>query len=141
MHTFELTTIIRGHHVYHDQWSGSVGKKLTAAPDPRAEAIQYDENAIGAYNGDQLVGHLPVEVSKLFKQFVTKDRNRVDIVVVGKRKREVGMVLPVKCKAFTSKKSHMIAFSDSLVNHKELFPGLDLMFTPVNDSHAFATYN
>jgi len=30
-------------------------------------------------------------------QFITKDGNRVELKVLGKRKREVGLVVPVKC--------------------------------------------
>ena len=63
------------------------------------------------------------------------------MVVSGKRKREVDMVLPVKCKALTKRKKHIESFSKGLQKCKDMFPGLDLTFTPVTDSHAFAIYN
>jgi|OM-RGC.v1.036070880 hypothetical protein len=53
---------------------------------------------VGAFtSNERLVGHIPIEFSKIMNQFITKDGNRVELKVLGKRKREVGLVVPVKC--------------------------------------------
>ena len=56
--------------------------------------------------------------------------------VTGKRKREVGLVLPAKYIITTSRKEHAMAFSEKLSKIKDTL-GVDISFTPVNDSHAF----
>ena len=51
--------------------------------DKRSEAAEYDENAIGVYiwgeEGKEsgLVGHLPIELSKLLKQFLDADKKNI----------------------------------------------------------------
>ena len=69
--------------------------KLKCEFDRRNEAVEYDENAIGVYlwgeEGKEsgLVGHLPIELSKLLKQFLDADKkNMLIVTVIGKRKRE-----------------------------------------------------
>ena len=49
-----------------------MGEKLTCKKDEREEAKEHDENAIGVYqpkteDGDILVGHVPIELSRLIK--------------------------------------------------------------------------
>jgi hypothetical protein len=140
-HKFEFDTLIRCHHVYHGQWSDYKGKTLQTSPDPRDEARNYDEHTVGCYYEGTLVGHIPVELSQLVKQFISKEGNRVELMVTNKRQREVGLALPVKAKAFTSSKAHILALSDNLTQRKDIFPGLTLKFTPLENSNAFAIYD
>ena len=55
--------------------------KLKCAIDTRDETVKSDENAVGVYlwgkEGRQtgLVGHLPIEILKLMKQFLDADKN------------------------------------------------------------------
>jgi len=139
LHTFEFASLMRGHHVYHEQWAAIRGTVLTSCPDP--EAANYDATAVGIYNSGSLVGHAPAVLSKTLHDFITKDGNRIEGVVTGKRKREVGMVLPIKYKAYTPRKQHAIILSKLLEKCKEDHPGFELTFDPINDSHAFAIYN
>ena len=88
-----------------------------------------------------LVGHIPVEISKLLDQFITKEGNYIELVVTGKRQREVGLVLPIKAKAYTSSKAHILALSDNLLKRKEIYPGFRLQFEPKESSNAFAIFN
>ena len=194
----KFETNIRGHHVYKDVWTPTLGEKLNCKPDEREEAKEYDQNAIGVYklkpqvtvkgedesdkkpteenkktesessttpaveneksepsetnktnkvtkakgrkstkgskaaketeavketevaiepvskevnrevveidsddlgekDDEFLVGHLPMELSKLTKQFLKSDKNNTMIAkVTGKRKRELGLVVPAK---------------------------------------------
>ena len=56
--TTEVSSIIRGHHVYMSVWSSTVGETLNTKPDNREESKDYDKFAIGEYKGDLLVGHI-----------------------------------------------------------------------------------
>ena len=48
----------------------------------------------------ELVGHVPVELSSLIYHFLnTSSENRMTVEVTGKRKREVGLILPAKFNA------------------------------------------
>ena len=62
-----------------------------------------------------LVGHLPIEFSKLIAFFIDTEDNNVHAVVTGKRKREVGLSVPAKFNCFTSSKRH------AKIRHEELF--------------------
>ena len=93
-------TVIRGHYVYMSIWKSTIGESLTKAPEIREEAIQYDKFLIGVYKDVEhkiLVGHLLVEVSSLCYHFLghSKDK-KINVVVTGKRHKEVGLVIPAK---------------------------------------------
>ena len=84
--------------------------KLKYEFDRRNEDVEYDENAIGAYlQGEEgkesgLVGHLLIELSKLLKQFIDANKkNMLIVTVIGKRKREFGLVIPGTYTAMTAK--------------------------------------
>ena len=49
------------------------GKKISGKPDCIEEALELDSNAIGIYqpNISQLVGHVPIEMSRLIKLSLT----------------------------------------------------------------------
>ena len=105
----EFQTAIRGHHIYKDSWVPSIGQNLICRTDTREEAIEHDKNAIGVFkSGDKetLVGHLPIEISCLLTNFLkAAPENKLDAIVVGKRKREVGLIVPAKYVALTKNKT------------------------------------
>lgn len=57
--------------------------------------MEHDENAIGVYlwgkegRESGLVGYLPIEISKLMKQFLDVDENNLLMATVVGKKREV----------------------------------------------------
>ena len=54
-----------------------------------------------------LVGHVPIELSMLFSRFLkASEKNAVEVKVCGKRRREVGLVIPGHYKARTKSRSH-----------------------------------
>ena len=77
--------------------------------DDREEAKERDENAIGVYktkteDDDILVGHVPIELLKLMKYYLeANESNNLLATVTGKRKREVGLVVPGKFKCMAKK--------------------------------------
>lgn len=108
----EFDTIIRGSHVYKSVWTPVVDEILECEKDTRAEAEEQDENAIGAYkpptgtkqpNSKTLAGHVPIELSRLLNNFLgANPDNKLFAKVTGKRKREIGLVVPAKFSAVTT---------------------------------------
>lgn len=103
-------TVIRGHHVYKYTWTPKINEVLQCEEDTRAEAKEYDANAIGVYvmktddANKTLAGHVPIELSQLLSYFLQANaENQLAAQVTGKRKREVGLVVPAKFTAFTPK--------------------------------------
>ena len=81
--------------------------------DNREEAMQYDSNAIGVFKSvcheesEQLIGHIPIEISQLINYFLeAATTNTMTAVVTGKRKREIGLVVPTKYVAYTENQKH-----------------------------------
>ena len=62
MESFELSSAVRGYHVYRDIWEPSVGEKLVAR---REFDNQFDKFAVKVLNGEETVGHLPREYSRI----------------------------------------------------------------------------
>ena len=118
----EFQTAIRGHHIYKDVWIPSIGQELICKAGNREEAIQYDKNAIGVFKtGDPetLVGHLTIELSCLLKYFLeASPENNLIAVVTGKRKREVGLVVPAKYVALTKNKTFANNLLEKLTEKK-----------------------
>ena len=105
----EFTAPIRGHHIYKDTWCPKMGEELVCHKDDREEAKQYDLNAIGVFQSacdeksERLVGHIPVEISQLINYFISAaNTNTIIAVATGKRKREIGLVVPAKYFAYTN---------------------------------------
>ena len=94
---------IRGHHIYKANWTPKLGEALTIKKDTREEALNYDVHALGVYrSNDILAGHVPIELSRILDFFIQSDeQNYVEARVSGKRKREVGLVVPAKYTAHT----------------------------------------
>ena len=140
-YTLEFEAAIRGHHVYQSKWTPELDMKLKCEFDRRNEAVEYDENAIGVYlwgeEGKEsgLVGHLPIELSKLLKQFLDADKkNMLIVTVIGKRKREVGLVIPGRYTAMTENKEIIDVLSSELVKKKEKYKYFELKYEEsVND--------
>ena len=85
-------------HIYKNVWVPRIGQNLICKSDTREEAMEYDKNAVGVFKSDDpetLVGHLPIEISCLLTYFLeASPENKLNAIVIGKRKREVGLVVP-----------------------------------------------
>ena len=96
-YVIEFDCVVRGHHVYQSVWKSIVGKELNVVPDSREEDQLYDSYALGTYRFGELVGHVPYELSNLLFRFLEADsRNTIKVKVSGKRKCEVGLVIPAR---------------------------------------------
>ena len=70
-------TVIRGHHVYKQSWKPEINQVLHREEDKRADAKEYDTNAIGVYVTHErpdaentLAGHVPIEISRSLTFFL-----------------------------------------------------------------------
>ena len=127
----QFETAIRGHHIYKDVWLPQIGQRLICKKDDRDEALQYDVNAIGLYRkeGEELlVGHVPIELSCLLKNFLQANSdNVIEAEVSGKRKREVGLIVPAKYTAYTKVKSHASILCEKLCEKKARLSNFELV--------------
>ena len=67
---------------------------------------RHGHDSIGGYlisnQKETLTGHIPIELSCLFKNFIeVVAENKLCARVTGKRKREVGLVVPAEFSALT----------------------------------------
>ena len=82
METFEFVSAVRGYHIYKDIWEPSVGEKLIAH---REFGNQFDKFAIKVLNGEQTVGHLPREYSRIAWYFLARGGS-ITLEVTGLRR-------------------------------------------------------
>ena len=56
---------------------------------------------------EQLIGHIPIEILQLINYFLeAATTNTMTAVVRGRRKREIGLVVPAKYVTYTETKRH-----------------------------------
>ena len=133
----EFQTAIRGHHIYKDHAKGATHwtelDKNRLKTDTREEAMEYDKNAIGVFKSDDpetLVGPLPIEISCLLTYFLeASPENKLNAIVIGKRKREVGLVVPAKYAALTKNKTFANVLAGKLQEKKRKHPNLEFEIT------------
>ena len=147
MHQIKFQSLIRGHHAYKNVWSPYKGETLIVQPDNRDEAQENDKYAVGIYkkNHDgskELVGHAPVEFSSLLYHFLQASaENCINVEVIGKRKCEVGLVVPAKYNAFTRNKKIAMVLDEELAKHKKLYKScLELKHQRKNIYRMFPVY-
>ena len=106
MHQIKFQSLIRGIMCIKMFGVHTKGKTLIAEPDNRDEAQENDKYAVGIYKkkndaSKELVGHAPVEFSSLLHHFLQASaENCINAEVIGKRKREVGLVVPMLLQCF-----------------------------------------
>ena len=69
MEMFQFVSAVLGYQIYKDIWEPSVGEKLIAH---RAFGNQFDKFAIKVLNGEETVGHLPHEYSRIAWYFLPR---------------------------------------------------------------------
>ena len=117
----EFESVARGHHIYKKVWKPVVGEKLTCKHDTREEAKLYDEFTVGIYRlstsssqDQEVVGHLPIELSFLLCKFLSRDGCSLESSPTGARFLEDGLVVPGRYTALSNDKK-MVA-----ILHREL---------------------
>ena len=91
----------------------------------------------------ELVAHVPVELSSLIYYFLNaSSENRMTVEVTGKRKREVGLVVPAKFNAVTKDKKTTKVLDKELFKRKIRYKScLELIHQQKNVYRMFPVYN
>ncbi len=86
--------MVRGHHVFKDIWTPSIGEVLFAKKDRRNA---HDRFAVSLIRDGVVVGHVPREFSKVAWHFLTHGGS-ISCEITGRRRRDVtarlGLVVP-----------------------------------------------
>ena len=85
-----LESVIRGHHIYKRIWRPLVGEVLTLE---REEGNTHDRFAVSLLKDDIVVGHVPLEFSRVFWHFL-RHGGTITCEVTGRRKRGKGLEIP-----------------------------------------------
>ena len=88
---FTVQCCIRSYHTYQSQWNAEVAAELGAVPNTRTTALVKDKYAIAVKNGEQMVGRIPMFLSKLTFFFLRYD-GKVSIKVNGPRRYSVDLI-------------------------------------------------
>ena len=79
---------------------------------------------------ETLVGHLPIEIACLLTYFLeASPENKLNAIVIGKRKREVGLVVPAKYAALTKNKTFANVLAGKLQEKKRKHPNFEFEIT------------
>lgn len=92
---------VRGYHVYKDTWTAELGEELYCEIEQNNE---YDKYAVSVKKNDEIVGHIPLENSKV-SHFFLKRGGTICCVVTGKRENNgCGLQIPAEYTYTGSKK-------------------------------------
>ena len=99
LHIFEISSYIRGYHVYQYSWTPVLEEMLILRSEPTNEA---DHNAVAVLNDDGVVGHAPFNLAPIynyiFSQFLSREVNKGFSKVTGQRiNRGAGYGLEIPC--------------------------------------------
>lgn len=84
---FDFLSAIRGYHIYKDRWT-AVGEQLVCK---RELGNSKDRYAVAVLKNDDIVGHLPVKISKICSIFLAR---RGSIVCVVSQPRRYSSDIP-----------------------------------------------
>ena len=93
--TAEFDSYIRGYHVYQVVWTPVVGEMLLLKREP---TNAMDVSAVAVCKENDIVGHVPFNISSLISQFLRRDCNKGFAEVTGPRvNRGAGYGLEIPC--------------------------------------------
>ena len=114
-YTYEMESEIRGYHVYGSSWKLKIGDLLltdreVSNEDDKFAVAVYEELGFDELDGKKIVGHLPMEFSRIAAYFIEND-GEISCKVTGKRKHSKGprggMAIPCKLSWTSSNKRHV----------------------------------
>ena len=112
----------RGYHVYGSSWKPKIGDLLltdreVSNEDDKFAVAVYEELGFDELDGKKIVGHLPVEFSRIAAYFIEND-GEISCKVTGKRKHSKGprrgMAIPCKL-CWTSPNKRHVKKLDALI--------------------------
>jgi len=69
----EFCSYVRGYHVYKDLWTPHVGEMLLLKREP---TNPKDSSAVAVMKEDEIVGHVPYNITSLLSTFLKRDCNK-----------------------------------------------------------------
>ena len=108
-HSFQKSSVIRGHHVYKRIWTPVIGEVLDAE---RERNNSSDKHAVAVTRNGSIVGHVPREMSRIAAYFLTRG-GRITAEVTGPRKYGKGLEVP--CMYTFSGKKKIVAKLEQLL--------------------------
>ena len=82
-HRFSFNSFVPGSHAYMDVWTPKVGdENLYLEPE---DGNEYDKNAVAVIIDGKTGGHIPKNLSKTFRRFITLPNCTIKCTVIGKR--------------------------------------------------------
>ena len=100
MASYDVESVVRGHHVYKTVWQPDIGEKLALEQERNNP---HDKYTVSVKKEDIIVGHVPREHSKLFWHFI-QHSGIITCCITGKRKKGIGLEVPCTY-SFRGKKS------------------------------------
>ena len=92
---FTFDSYIRGFHAYKQNWDPVVGRRYPCVVEEKNE---HDEYAVAVINDDEVVGHIPLRLSKIMTMFLKLTGSYIEAEVTGKYvNRGAGYGLELPC--------------------------------------------
>lgn len=117
-HSFN--SFVRGHHVYKDEWTPTVGESLNCVREP---LNGKDKNAVAVMRDDKVVGHVLLPYSRCVSQILEINSSAVTCTVTGKRvNRGGGYGLEVPCQySFKGNSLTVKGLSERFAKERKIF--------------------
>ena len=95
LHCLEIQSFVRGYHAYMDSWTPVLGQTLLVRREP---TNVKDKDAVGVYEDDSIVGHVPFNLAPYLSRFLARDTNNAFAEVTGEKvNRGAGYGLEIPC--------------------------------------------
>ena len=88
--SFQLESAIGGHHIYNTVWTPCLGETLSLRIE---DENQHDSFAVAIVKNDDVVGHAPRNLSRVFYFFLSHD-GAISAEITGHRKFGCGLEVP-----------------------------------------------
>ena len=112
--TYQVESVIRGHHIYKTVWTPFIGETLSLRIE---DGNEQDSFAVAVIKNDDIVGHAPRQFSRVFYFFLSHD-GTIDVEITGHRKFGCGLEVP--CLYTLTGKPKFIKRAKKLVKAKQL---------------------
>ena len=94
------------------------------------------------HDEERSVGHVPIEISSLLYHFLREDKsNPIKVKVIGKRKREVGVVIPATFITHTENQRTAEIFDTELAKRRKMFTTFELKDKPKRFFRGFPAFD
>lgn len=122
---YDLDSFVRGYHAYMDIWTPKVGDENFCLKSENENP--HDKFAVAILLEEQIVGHVPKNLSKIFHQFMRIPNCTISCKVTGKRVNRgagYGLEIPVQYRFIGAKKA--VEWAEK--NIKKVFESIDKKF-------------